>query len=406
LEKAQDNKFSLLENPGWPQLGTEPDTSELQSTDGKYKSGMTVGEVVRQACPPKSSTRKGKLWNTGDFCIRCSRPHSVGQFIRSWSNAADLCHQPDIDNLHGFIMSPDEHTWPLSKKDILIPLFSRRKAQGFNDILFPGPTDYVIPGTVQGHEKPFGEKESSLLWRGDADEGFSEDGKWQGMMQQRLVKLANNPTDPVTLLLPYPGEKLVYEQISVEQAKTFFRIDTGFTSLKSCAPTDCQTQETTFRPILGMRGPAEDPSNYRYVMSLDTALTIPIGNTPSFLEILQSTSLPFRASIFRSWYDDRLMPWLHFVPIDIRLYDLHSTLAYFTGLRNKDGVIGDVVINERELRVEGKEDQAAFIADQGSKWAEKTMRREDAEVYFFRLLLEWGRIMDDNREEIGFVLDK
>lgn len=31
-------------------------------------------------------------------------------------------------------------------------------------------------------------------------------------------------------------------------------------------------------------------------------------------------------------------------------------------------------------------------------------RREDMEIYMFRLLLEWGRMVDDRRSELGFVM--
>jgi hypothetical protein len=30
------------------------------------------------------------------------------------------------------------------------------------------------------------------------------------------------------------------------------------------------------------------------------------------------------------------------------------------------------------------------------------LRKEDMEIYFFRLLLEWGRLTDDRRDQIGF----
>lgn len=59
----------------------------------------------------------------------------------------------------------------------------------------------------------------------------------------------------------------------------------------------------------------------------------------------------------------------------------------------------------RSVRIGGKEDQAMFIARTGREWVERTVRREDAEVYMFRLLLEWGRIVDDNRENVGFSLE-
>jgi len=31
------------------------------------------------------------------------------------------------------------------------------------------------------------------------------------------------------------------------------------------------------------------------------------------------------------------------------------------------------------------------------------LRKEDMEIFMFRLLLEWGRLTDDDRDEIGFM---
>jgi hypothetical protein len=36
---------------------------------------------------------------------------------------------------------------------------------------------------------------------------------------------------------------------------------------------------------------------------------------------------PFQVSTIRKWFDDRITSWLHLVPLDARLHDLHSTLA-------------------------------------------------------------------------------
>ena len=43
------------------------------------------------------------------------------------------------------------------------------------------------------------------------------------------------------------------------------------------------------------------------------------------------------------------------------------------------------------------------IAEVGRVWAEKVLRKEDMEIYMFRLLLEWGRLTDDRRDEIGYM---
>jgi hypothetical protein len=50
----------------------------------------------------------------------------------------------------------------------------------------------------------------------------------------------------------------------------------------------------------------------------------------------------------------------------------------------------------------GKEKEAETIAMQGRDWTNKVLRKEDMEIYMFRLLLEWGRLTDDNREELGY----
>lgn len=92
------------------------------------------------------------------------------------------------------------------------------------------------------------------------------------------------------------------------------------------------------------------------------------------------------------------MPWLHFVPVDMRFHALHSTLAYFTGLQGKG------LINGRDVAMQSRVDNAKWIAQEGKKWANKVVRREDAEVYLFRLLLEWGRVVNDKRDEMAFEL--
>jgi hypothetical protein len=56
--------------------------------------------------------------------------------------------------------------------------------------------------------------------------------------------------------------------------------------------------------------------------------------------------------------------------------------------------------------MEGKVKEAEKIARDGKVWTEKVLRKEDMEVYMFRLLLEWGRLTDDARTEVGFRIEK
>ena len=48
-------------------------------------------------------------------------------------------------------------------------------------------------------------------------------------------------------------------------------------------------------------------------------------------------------------------------------------------------------------------DPGQKIALGGKEWAEKVLRREDMQVYVYRLLLEYARLCDDNRERLGWM---
>jgi hypothetical protein len=82
------------------------------------------------------------------------------------------------------------------------------------------------------------------------------------------------------------------------------------------------------------------------------------------------------------WWEERIHAWRHFVPLDIRLNELWRLVAYFGGPGSAD---------------------AKEIADAGREWTRKTLRQEDMQVYMFRLLLEYGRVADDRREQLGFI---
>lgn len=102
--------------------------------------------------------------------------------------------------------------------------------------------------------------------------------------------------------------------------------------------------------------------------------------------------------VLQEWYTDRLFPWLHYVPIDVRLHGLHSTLAYFMGLLDKG------IINGQNVPMSPATENALWISQEGKRRAHEAIRREDAQVYLFRLLLEWGRVIDEKREELGYAI--
>lgn len=343
------------------------------------------------ACPSTSAARKSFFWDPQPLCTSCFAPHSIGPFLWNWTLAASPCHQPDLRNLHGFYLSPAA----FKTSTILLPIFSQSRVAGFADILYPSPWNYIdkavyAPNNLTHPDPPFVDKENTLFWRGGTSEGVSRFGTWKGMARQRLVHLANHPTTSGTsfMILPHPSKpgKFTYTTNPTASLRTLSLNISLVSEIVRAWDSDgaAQLAEFPLSPPIDF----QHHWRYRYLFDTDGA-----GFSGRFLPFLQSRSLPFRAGIFRTWYDARLTAWKHFVPVDIRLHGLMATLEYFAGTEQPGnggvGLEGDVASGER-------------IAEAGREWAGRVLRKEDMEVYLFRLLLEWGRVTDDRRGEIGF----
>ena len=281
----------------------------------------------------------------------------------------------------------------------IVPIFSQRRAPGFVDIRYPSPWEYLGKSKYDFDEKypdpPFQQKEDVLFWRGTDEEGISMAGSWKGMLRQRLVHYLNfNTTSRLPILLPKGdhSDKLEYIMKRRSDVKRLLetKVDAQFTETNHCTGQDCIDQSLEFKLDEAIN--LKQHWRYRYLFNTDGA-----GFSSSFLPFLQSNSVVLKSGIFREWYDDRLVAWKHFVPVDLRLHDLFSIIAYFGGYG----------VDERNKRMmEGRIKEAEDVARQGKVWTEKVLRKEDMDVYMFRLLLEWGRLTDDKRTEIGFRMGK
>jgi hypothetical protein len=286
----------------------------------------------------------------------------------------------------------------------LVPLFSKSKIDGYGDILIP----LIQPGDeIRDLNRGFQTRADTLYWRGPFMNNTIGSHQWEvhaeptvlrqalhGHHQHRLLHLVHNTTraDMITVAVPVPGRKnkFTYERVPATELNSALPFEIGFTpTAPACQDLDCEVATRKF----GTREPP-DTFNHRYVMILDHDL----GPSPDTIRAIRSESVPFVATIFREWYTERILPWVHFVPIDIRFQALHSSLAYFTGLKDRGK------LNGREVDMPGGHDDAKWIASQGKSWAKKALRKEDMEIYLFRLLLEWGRVIDDDRDKMGFKL--
>ncbi|KAF6818165.1 capsular associated protein [Colletotrichum sojae] len=360
-----------------------------QSNALAYSETKAFREMEAAVCPAGSPGRSGLHWNVRDFCSSCVKWHSDGQFLSRWARSKSLCNQQDLTRLHGFHLSAPKMA-PIQE---LVPIFGRSKADGFNDILIP-----LLPLAEEGPEvtKPFRQRKDGLYWRGKNGDQLLSDEALRGSHKHRLVHLINNATaaDDVAMMVLAPGQKnwFGYEAVRAWEANTVLPFDIGISDYE-CQGAACDAAKAEF----GLRPSTEDPLEHRYALLLDEDS----GPPAHLLRTIRSPgTVPFVTSVFDEWYSERLVPWLHFVPVDLRYHALHSTLAYFVGLKDRGKVNGRVV--EMEPRWEDGE----WIATQGQRWADKALRREDMEIYLFRLLLEWGRVVRDDRDSIGFRVEK
>ena len=138
--------------------------------------------------------------------------------------------------------------------------------------------------------------------------------------------------------------------------------DVHFSHIGQCDPGDCDAQKEFFE-----LKDAEDQQaawKYKYLLDMD-------GNAFSgrFYAFLKSKSLVYKMAVFREWHEEWLKPWVHFVPLSLRGNEWVEATRWF----------GDELAGKTA---------AERIALQGRQWAEKVLRNEDLEVWFFRLLLE------------------
>ena len=381
------------------QWTTVPKESNSIRVMEEYSWQRTFYRAGNTACPPGSPAREEHRWNVGTLCTSCVAPHSIGTFLADWSKAADICHQPDIAELHGFYTSPA--AFKISSK--LFPIFSQSRVHGFNDILYPSAWNYMDKikhdPNYDYPDLSYDEKQRSLFWRGATSEGFSPgNGDWQGMTRQRVVHISNENNgmgSPQSVLIPSNSEgtnqKLTYSSIPLSDLNHMLSTNLHFVEITRCGGDDCTNQLAKFSPFAQ---PSDFQAHwrYKYLLDLDGA-----GFSGRFIPFLLSHSLPFKAALFREWWDDRLTAWHHFIPLDVRGHGLWATLAYFAGMEG--------IVNGRRVKLESHDSQGERVAENGRQWANAVLRKEDMEIYMFRLLLEWGRLTDDRRDSIGFDPD-
>ncbi|KAG0648820.1 Beta-1 [Hyphodiscus hymeniophilus] len=352
--------------------------------------------IAKEACPPESPARDGV---SSVAAAESLYKDPQGGFITNFNRSSDLCTVgPAIENKHGALFVPS--TIVATKS--LLPIFGECKVNVNSDILFPANMYYKEDDRYDyDPESPsdysWDDKKDLAVWRGVTSGGTNTAENYKDMHRQRLVMMANGTImaeKEVRIMTESTGTRGVYENFPQFHPSEFANqhTDIGFTGVTACVP-DCNFYDGVWdiKPLT----PLSEQFKNKYVIDVDG-----MSFSGRWRAFLQSKSLGIKSTIFREWHDSRLFAWRHFVPMDNRYDDLYSILTYFIGLGDPSdaGKKGLAYIQRHDF-------EARRLGRQGREWASKVLRSEDIEIYTYRLLIEYARIIDDNRDRIGYSGD-
>ncbi|KAK2861107.1 hypothetical protein FQN49_004542 [Arthroderma sp. PD_2] len=348
-------------------------------------------EVAATACPPESPARNPNI-SIQDADSRYKTP--IGGLVSNFNVSSDLCTVgPAIKNLHGFLFSSSS----ISISETLIPLFSECKVNVNSDILFPANMYWKKDERYMyddSEDIQWNEKSEILFWRGATSGGIQTKDNWFQMHRQRLEFMMNGTKlqDKTEQVIPCNGSSSdMSERNTLQFQPSDFankHFDFGFTDPMACLPDNCEFYNDVY--TYKEKVPHTHQFRHKYLIDID-------GHSFSgrWRAFLLSKSLGIKATIFREWHDSRLFAWRHFVPLDNRYDDFYALMTYFIGT-------GTDSTDSNKPRVARHDKVARKLALQGREWAETVLRNEDIEAYMFRLLLEYGRVIDDHRDSIGY----
>jgi hypothetical protein len=396
VEKEQSNRHVISPTLAVSEYMTLSDSDEEDMPlfdPGFATSGRgRYWEMARIGCPPGSPARNSNVdqinFSTVPWELENSNKMSYHGYVVNYTLAKDPCARPELQALHGTFIEPIS----ISTSHTLLPLFGGSKLSINNEILLPPAMYWAKVEQYSGGENHHGNswvtKHDKLMWRGAATGGRARESNWKGFQRHRFMSMMNatsvlqaEDTNGYGVNFKLPD----YDKYSLSNGSVSDILeahsDTGFVHLV-CFPYNeadphCSYIDPYYEVMPGI--PMKDMYEFKYLPDLD-------GNSFSgrFRGFMLSTSLPIKATIYSEWHDSRLIPWVHFVPMDTTYLDIYGIMAYFLG---------------------GHDDVARKIALAGKVWGERVLRREDMQIYTYRLLLEYARICDDRRDWLGYVDD-
>ena len=341
----------------------EPAVVLPQNSDGRHSGKVQVRNMRRKRLWPEITNSCGPSTSEDDT----GAPGTFGlPFVTNISSSQDLCRHVEYKEIHGLLDC-------LASGQLIegmVPVLSTGGFSTMGDIIFPSPA-YIQDSFKYDPEgdMEWEEKRDNLYWAGSTTGGYAADDQWRLYQRQRFVELAQNLASGPYSYLREVGGKVTHTISSFLNSRLF---DVAFTRINQCKQKYCREQEDYFQ----LKGWADkdEALHSKLVFDIDGN-----GISGRYYKLLASMSTPLKMTILREWHDERLVPWVHYVPVSVSMEELPELVSYFS------------------LTEEGQK-KAREIAEAGRKWYFEALRKEDMAVYVYRLLLELARLQDPERE--------
>ncbi|PRP88831.1 endoplasmic reticulum-resident kdel protein [Planoprotostelium fungivorum] len=373
---------------------------------------MTLWRKTRDTCPPNSPSRNGDIdpmaghyfpWDKPDWKY-APLPFTVAGFIRNFTDSTDVCLQNDIQAYYGMIIRPA--TTKVVVND-LFPFMSQAIMSGYNDILLPSGLYHYNQVRKTDKRVPWNDKKVTMMWRGSSTGGQARNGDWKGIQRGRLVcRLNRQDKSTESVIVDTP---LGMQSIHLPTSTLDKLADVAITNILHSDDLAAKNMKET--PCLRVHSggmPFETLPEYRYLLDVD-------GNSFSsrFQELLRMKSVVIKSQLVYEWFTSSVIPWYHYVPMNMRFSDTYDIVTWFEGFSSlvKEG--GEGLELREAVRIlkekkEGKSQaeavvalsakphlkEAEAIAEQGAQFAAGNLRGQDAVIFVYRLLIEWEEMLD------------
>jgi len=358
---AVDLLVNVLDEPRVLYGGPGEQVDQLEWTDN---SQSPVWEKVTAGCAFKLDS-EGKRATTADRETQTA----VLSFSDGKTNVLDLCEHPEYSRMHGLWDAPSN----LKTTDFAVPVLSPAVPLTMGDIPVPAAAYSSSMYTFDEIEDiAWDSKIPGLYWAGKTTGSIqSVTSDWRQHHRQRFVKLANEISRQPHLYLENLDHGTSWQQHnSIAMDVPLYTV--YLTEIVQCA------DETTNEAISSeyeIHEPDKRAESFKYTLNFDLDGN---GHSGRFYRLLNSRSLPLKQTVFREWHDERLQPWLHYVPISLGMEELPEVVRY--------------------LSVEREGQQLAeLLAAKGREWSLRALRPVDQAIYLYRLMLELARLQDPDR---------